>query len=68
MLNLNLNCSIRSLFLRSDCARVLLFRGCDPTIVNKQGQTALHVARIVGNMGVAEMIQEHNPANAGIVS
>uniref|UniRef100_A0A0M3HIK1 ANK_REP_REGION domain-containing protein n=1 Tax=Ascaris lumbricoides TaxID=6252 RepID=A0A0M3HIK1_ASCLU len=49
---------------RPECARVLLLRGVDASIVNKQGQTALHVAHIVGNGGVAEIIQNHNPACA----
>ncbi|KAE9550115.1 hypothetical protein FO519_006675 [Halicephalobus sp. NKZ332] len=50
---------------RPDCTRVLLFRGTDPLIQNKQGQTALHVAHIVAHLAVAEVIQSHNPAQAG---
>ena len=50
---------------RPDCARVLLFRGADPAILNKQGQTALHVAHIVAHLSVAEVIQSHNPTQAG---
>lgn len=50
---------------RPECARVLLFRGADPMIVNKQNQTALHVAHIVGNLAVADVIQRHNPQGAG---
>uniref|UniRef100_A0A7E4VB83 ANK_REP_REGION domain-containing protein n=1 Tax=Panagrellus redivivus TaxID=6233 RepID=A0A7E4VB83_PANRE len=49
---------------RPECARVLLFRGADPSMLNKQGQTALHVAHIVAHLVVAEVIQNHNPAQA----
>ncbi|VDK29277.1 unnamed protein product [Anisakis simplex] len=42
-----------------------MFRGADPGIPNKQGQTALHVAHIVGSVDVAECIRNFNPADAG---
>uniref|UniRef100_A0AC34GS79 Uncharacterized protein n=1 Tax=Panagrolaimus sp. ES5 TaxID=591445 RepID=A0AC34GS79_9BILA len=50
---------------RPECAKVLLFRGSDSTITNKQGQTALHVSHIVAHLAVAEIIQHHNPTQAG---
>jgi SH3/ankyrin repeat-containing protein len=49
---------------RPECARVLLFRGADALIANKQNQTALHVAHIVGNLAVADVIQNYNPHSA----
>ncbi|ETN84141.1 PDZ/DHR/GLGF domain protein, partial [Necator americanus] len=45
-----------------ECARVLLFRGANHLSVNKQGQTALHVAHIVGTTAVADIIASHNPS------
>ncbi|PIO71628.1 ankyrin repeat protein, partial [Teladorsagia circumcincta] len=54
---------IRSkIFPKPDCARVLLFRGANHLAVNKQGQTALHVAHIVGTTAVADVIASHNPS------
>ncbi|KAK6049560.1 hypothetical protein COOONC_12935 [Cooperia oncophora] len=50
---------------RPDCARVLLFRGANHLAVNKQGQTALHVAHIVGTTAVADVIASHNPSASG---
>ncbi|CAL1532674.1 unnamed protein product, partial [Lymnaea stagnalis] len=43
------------------CARVLLFRGADPTLVNYSNQTADQVAALAGNTAIAEMINSHNP-------
>ena len=54
-----------SVCFRPECARVLLFRGANHLSVNKQGQTALHVAHIVGNSAVAEVVAGHNPQQAG---
>ncbi|VDM81809.1 unnamed protein product, partial [Strongylus vulgaris] len=48
-----------------ECARVLLFRGANHLSVNKQGQTALHVAHIVGSTAVADIIASHNPSTSG---
>ena len=50
---------------RVDCAQVLLYRGADPTLTNRQGQTALQVAHIVGSMPVADVIHGHSPNNIG---
>lgn len=47
------------------CARVLLFRGADPTLVNYSHQTADQVAAMAGNTAIAEMIQSHNPDDVG---
>lgn len=41
------------------CARVLLFRGADPTIVNKSNQTAYELALVSQNNVVASIIQTH---------
>lgn len=41
------------------CARVLLFRGADPTIVNKSNQTADELALVSQNSSVASIIQSH---------
>ncbi|KIH66140.1 PDZ/DHR/GLGF domain protein [Ancylostoma duodenale] len=49
---------------RPECARVLLFRGANHLSVNKQGQTALHVAHIVGTTAVADIIASHNPSTS----
>lgn len=45
--------------------QVLLFRGADPTLVNRQGQTAVQVAQIVGTFSVADVIQGHSPHSVG---
>ena len=50
---------------RESCARVLLFRGADATVMNNQGQQAFHVAIIVGSPGVAEVIRAHDPSTSG---
>lgn len=44
---------------QSECARVLLVRGCDASIVNNSHQNAYQVAVISGNMALAEMIASH---------
>lgn len=41
------------------CARVLLFRGADTTIVNKSNQTAYELALVSQNMSIASIIQSH---------
>ncbi|XP_013070339.1 SH3 and multiple ankyrin repeat domains protein 2-like isoform X3 [Biomphalaria glabrata] len=43
------------------CARVLLFRGADPALVNYSNQTADQVAAMAGNTTIADMIIAHNP-------
>ena len=43
----------------------MLFRGANHMVVNKQDQTALHVAHIISNHQVAEVIQCHNPSASG---
>lgn len=48
-----------------ECARTLLYRGADSTILNKSGQTAVHVAHIVNNIAIAEVIQRHSYENIG---
>ncbi|KJH52615.1 hypothetical protein DICVIV_01200 [Dictyocaulus viviparus] len=50
------------MYFSPECARVLLFRGANHLSVNKQGQTALHVAHIVGTTAVADIITSHNPS------
>lgn len=44
-----------------ECARLLLLRGCDPTVVNNSHQNAYQVAVIAGNHNLAEIIQNHRP-------
>lgn len=41
------------------CIRVLLFRGADPTIVNKSNQTPYELALISQNNSIASIIQSH---------
>ncbi|CAF2881473.1 unnamed protein product [Rotaria sp. Silwood2] len=43
------------------CARVLLFRGADTTIVNKSNQTPYELALISQNCTIATIIQSHKP-------
>lgn len=46
-----------------ECARVLLLRGCDTSIVNNSHQNAYQVAVIASNMALADMIKNHKPEN-----
>ena len=48
---------------QSECARILLLRGCDTSVVNNSHQNAYQVAVISGNMSLAEMIKNHQPEN-----
>ncbi|EPB79572.1 ankyrin repeat protein, partial [Ancylostoma ceylanicum] len=64
----HLDPSVRCRFSRPECARVLLFRGANHLSVNKQGQTALHVAHIVGTTAVADIIASHNPSTSDVSS
>ena len=48
---------------QSDCARILLLRGCDTAVVNNSHQNAHQVAVISGNMSMAHMIINHKPEN-----
>lgn len=41
------------------CARVLLFRGADTTIVNKSNQTAYELALVSQSASIASIIQSH---------
>ncbi|XP_012946399.1 SH3 and multiple ankyrin repeat domains protein 1 [Aplysia californica] len=43
------------------CARVLLFRGAEPGLLNYSNQTADQAAVVAGNPGIADMILGHNP-------
>ncbi|CAF1244048.1 unnamed protein product [Rotaria sp. Silwood1] len=43
------------------CARVLLFRGADTTIVNKSNQTPYELALVSQNCTIATIIQSHKP-------
>ena len=47
------------LFLKEACARVLLFRGADTSIVNKSNQTPYELALISQNTAIASIIQSH---------
>ncbi|MCL4124674.1 UNVERIFIED_CONTAM: hypothetical protein GTU68_053556, partial [Idotea baltica] len=49
-------CAVNNL---EDCARVLLFRGCDKNALNYANQTPYQVAVIAGNMDLAQIIQKH---------
>ncbi|CAG5122612.1 unnamed protein product, partial [Candidula unifasciata] len=42
------------------CARVLLFRGADPAVLNYNNQTADQAAAMAGNSHIAKMITSHN--------
>lgn len=46
-----------------ECARILLLRGCDTSIVNNSHQNAYQVAVIAANMSMAEFIKNHKPEN-----
>lgn len=48
---------------QGECARILLLRGCDTTVVNNSHQNAYQVAVISGNMALSEMIQNHKLEN-----
>lgn len=48
---------------QSECARILLLRGCDTSIVNNSHQNAYQVAVISGNMSLSEMINNHKAEN-----
>ena len=47
------------------CARVLMFRGADPTLLNYSNQTADQAATIAGNLHIADLILAHNPDDVG---
>uniref|UniRef100_A0A6A7G4R8 SH3 and multiple ankyrin repeat domains protein 3 n=1 Tax=Hirondellea gigas TaxID=1518452 RepID=A0A6A7G4R8_9CRUS len=49
-------CAVNNL---EDCARVLLFRGCDKNALNFANQNAYQVAIISGNLELAEVINNH---------
>lgn len=42
---------------QKDCAKLLLMRGCDTSVVNNSHQNAHQVAVIAGNLQLADMIQ-----------
>ncbi|GAB6022714.1 hypothetical protein CHUAL_006810 [Chamberlinius hualienensis] len=46
---------------QESCARVLLFRGADKESLNYANQTPYQVAVIAGDLGLAEVIQNHKP-------
>lgn len=46
-----------------ECARILLLRGCDTSVVNNSHQNAYQVAVIASNMTLADMIKNHKPEN-----
>lgn len=46
-----------------ECARILLLRGCDTSIVNNSHQNAYQVAVIAGNMSLADYIKDHKQEN-----
>ncbi|RWS16711.1 ankyrin repeat domain containing protein 35-like protein [Dinothrombium tinctorium] len=46
-----------------ECARVLLLRGCNTSIVNNSHQNAYQVAVISGNMNLADLIANHKVEN-----
>ncbi|UXI16180.1 hypothetical protein NH340_JMT02123 [Sarcoptes scabiei] len=46
-----------------ECARILLLRGCDTSIVNNSHQNAHQVAVIAANMALADFIKNHKPEN-----
>lgn len=46
-----------------ECARILLLRGCDTSIVNNSHQNAYQVAVIAGNMSMADYIKNHKQEN-----
>lgn len=48
---------------QAECARILLLRGCDTSVVNNSHQNAHQVAVISGNMSLADMILSHKPEN-----
>ena len=48
-------------FFKEACARVLLFRGADTTIVNKSNQTSYELALVSRNCSIASIIQSHKP-------
>jgi hypothetical protein len=47
--------------LQEGCARVLLFRGADPTIVNQVNQTPYELALVSQHNDVATLIETHKP-------
>ncbi|RUS82223.1 hypothetical protein EGW08_009999 [Elysia chlorotica] len=47
------------------CARVLMFRGADHTLLNYSNQTADQAATIAGNMQISDLILAHNPDDVG---
>lgn len=47
------------------CARLLLFRGADRTLLNKAGHTAYQQAILVENNAVAETIRDFRLEDVG---
>lgn len=47
------------------CARVMLFRGADRSILNYSNQTAYQVAVISNNMDLADLIKNHKDEDVG---
>ncbi|KAI1294806.1 SH3 and multiple ankyrin repeat domains protein 3 [Halotydeus destructor] len=48
---------------QTECARLLLLRGCDASLVNNSHQNAYQVGVIAGNLALAEMIKGHRQEN-----
>lgn len=51
--------------LQEACARVLLFRGADRSILNYSNQTAYQVAVIANTMDLADIIKNHKEEDVG---
>jgi SH3/ankyrin repeat-containing protein len=51
--------------LQDACARVLLFRGADRSILNFSNQTSYQVAVISNNMELAELIKNYREEDIG---
>ena len=51
--------------MQEDCARSLLFRGADRSIINRSGQTAHQVAINTGNIRLADVIESFSEHDVG---
>ena len=51
--------------LQEDCARILLFRGADKTIMNFGNQDAVQLAQLCGHNQLAQLIQQFSSQDAG---
>lgn len=51
--------------VQDSCARVLLFRGADRTVLNLAGQNACHAAIVAGNPQIAELIKNYSSSDVG---